>query len=61
MTDYIHARLKVRAGGLVAPEYRVPMMIPGVLLMPIGLFWYGWAAERQAFWLAVDVGAGVLV
>ncbi|MCJ1403418.1 hypothetical protein MMC11_006641 [Xylographa trunciseda] len=59
ITDRVWAALKRRAGGITAPEYRVPMMIPGSLLIPIGLFWYGWAAESRVFWLVTDIGAAI--
>ena len=35
------------------------MLIPGSLLIPIGLFWYGWAGESRAYWPVTDVGVGV--
>jgi MFS family permease len=38
------------------PEYRIPYLLSGILLMPVGLFWYGWSAERKLHWLMVDVG-----
>ncbi|KAI8635403.1 major facilitator superfamily domain-containing protein [Xylariaceae sp. FL1651] len=41
------------------PEYRAPYMVPGVLLMPAGLFWYGWSAQYHYHWAVVDVGAAV--
>ena len=59
ITDKIWRHLKQKAGGKTAPEYRVPLMIPGIILIPAGLFWYGWAAETKAPWAVVDVGAGV--
>lgn len=59
VTDGIWARLKKKAGGVTAPEYRVPMMIPGSLPIPIGLFWYGWAGELKAYWLITDIGVGI--
>ena len=57
--DRIYARLKQKAEGAVVPEYRVPLMIPGTLLIPIGLFWYGWAGEAKSYWLLTDVGVGI--
>ncbi|KAI3323361.1 MFS general substrate transporter [Xylariaceae sp. AK1471] len=41
------------------PEYRVPYMVPGILLMPAGLFWYGWSAQYHYHWIVVDIGAAV--
>lgn len=58
-TDAIYRRLKRRAGGIVVPEYRVPLMLPGAVLVPVGLIWYGWAAQSRAHWIVTDIGAGV--
>lgn len=41
------------------PEYRAPYMVPGLLLVAIGAFWYGWCAEYGVHWAVVDVGVGV--
>ena len=35
-------------------------MIPGALSIPIGRFWYGWAAETRVHWIVPDIGASVL-
>jgi MFS family permease len=32
------------------PEYRLPLMIVAHLLIPIGLFWYGWSADKHTHW-----------
>ena len=56
LTDLIWHRLQRKAGGATAPEYRVPLMVPGAVLIPLGLFWYGWAAEYRLHWLVPDVG-----
>lgn len=42
-----------------APEYRVPLMAPGAILIPLGLFIYGWTAERQLFWVVPDIGIAI--
>ncbi|KAI0148034.1 MFS general substrate transporter [Hypoxylon sp. NC0597] len=59
VTDRVWQRLKARAKGETQPEYRVPLMIPGAILIPIGLFWYGWAAEARAFWILTDIGIAI--
>lgn len=56
--DWVYNHL-VKKYGSGRPEFRVPYMIPGTILMPAGLFWYGWSAERRLSWGLVDVGAGV--
>jgi MFS family permease len=55
-TDCVWARLKERNAGETRPEYQVPMMLPGVILIPIRLLWYGWAAERRLHWIVPDIG-----
>jgi multidrug resistance protein len=60
LMDYIYNRMKHRADGVSIPEFRVPLMIPGAILTPVGLFIYGWAAERHVHWIVVDVGAAML-
>lgn len=60
--DWVFAKLKASSpDGSTSPEFRVPCLIPPVILMPIGLFWYGWAAEVGAHWAVVDVGVAVFV
>ena len=59
LTDRLWAHLSRKAGGATAPEYRVPLMVPGAVLIPICLFWYGWAAEARVHWNITDVGAGI--
>ncbi|KAH8591091.1 major facilitator superfamily domain-containing protein [Bisporella sp. PMI_857] len=58
--DYVYARLKARSSTSVAtPEFRVPLMIPGAFLVPIGLLIYGWSAERLVFWFWPDLGIAI--
>ncbi len=60
LMDALWARLKTRAGDdETAPEYRVPLMVPGAVLIPLGLLLYGWSAERQSHWIVPDIGIGV--
>jgi multidrug resistance protein len=42
--------------GEMKPEYRLPPLIPGSLLIPIGLFWYGWTAEKGVHWILPILG-----
>jgi len=38
------------------PEYRLPLVLPFSLLIPIGLFIYGWSAEHQVHWSVPNLG-----
>ncbi|KAI1763196.1 putative florfenicol exporter [Hypoxylon sp. FL1150] len=57
--DVIYRRLRDRSNnkGEGQPEFRVPYMIPGVIFIPAGLFWYGWSAQHRITWVMVDLGA----
>lgn len=39
------------------PEYRLPLCVPFSLLVPIGLFTYGWSAQTQTHWIVPNIGA----
>ncbi|KAM3085974.1 hypothetical protein ACMFMG_003024 [Clarireedia jacksonii] len=41
---------------------RIPhaIMIPGAILTPLGLFIYGWAAQKHTHWIVVDIGGFVM-
>lgn len=47
---------KLSNGGEIKPEYRLFPLIPGSLFVPIGLFWYGWSAQAQIFWIMPIIG-----
>jgi len=59
VTDRVWQYLKARKQGETQPEYRVPLMIPGAIIIPIGLFWYGWTAQEHTFWLLPDIGIAI--
>lgn len=58
LQDRIYARLKKRYDVSVGrPEFRIPMMLPGAILIPMGLVTYGWTAEYRTHWIGPDIGA----
>jgi hypothetical protein len=38
------------------PEDRLPLLIPGVFCVPVGLFIYGWTAKYHIFWFVPIFG-----
>ncbi|EOD48443.1 mfs multidrug transporter [Neofusicoccum parvum] len=44
------------AKGHFTPEHRLPLMFPGAIAMPIGLFWYGWSVEKHTHWIVPIIG-----
>ena len=57
-------RRMAKSGDMKA-EYRLPPLIMGVVLLTIGLLWYGWTAHFRVMWIVpiigmVVIGAGVI-
>lgn len=42
------------------PEYRLPLIIPFSLLIPIGLFTYGWSAHFTVHWIVPNIGVAIM-
>ncbi|KAI4194833.1 MAG: hypothetical protein LQ350_007546 [Teloschistes chrysophthalmus] len=57
-SDRIVRYLSKKNKGEMKPEYRLPPMIPGAFIVPIGLFIYGWTAEKHTHWIAPIIGTG---
>lgn len=59
LNDALYRRLKARNNGVGKPEFRVPLMVPASLLVPVGLFWYGWSAQHRLHWIMPNIGAAI--
>ena len=59
VNDYLYARLKLRNNGVGRPEFRAPMIIPGAILVPAGIFIFGWSAEYHTHWIVPNIGAAL--
>lgn len=44
--------------GEMKPEYRLPPMVPGAFIIPVGLFLYGWTAAKHIHWIVPIIGTG---
>ncbi|KAJ9637483.1 hypothetical protein H2204_004907 [Knufia peltigerae] len=56
LSDRVVQRLSIASQGEMKPEYRLPPLIPGSLLIPIGLIWYGWSADKHIHWIMPIIG-----
>jgi hypothetical protein len=56
-SDKILKRLAAKSG-VTKPEYRLPPMIVGGCLIPIGCFLYGWSANFGVQWMVPIIGNG---
>ena len=60
LIDRVYKYLKeTRGKGTGQPEYRLPLLLPGALMVPIGLVWYGWSAQKHLQWVMPDIGAAI--
>lgn len=57
--DRIYKSLKKKNGDVGRSEFRVPLMFPGAVMVPIGLLIYGWSAQEKVFWLVPNIGAAI--
>ncbi|MCJ1282612.1 hypothetical protein MMC26_001937 [Xylographa opegraphella] len=60
LNDAIYKRLKEKSeSGLGQPEFRLPLMIPGGILLRLGLLWYGWSAQAHVHWIMPNIGIAI--
>ncbi|KAH8889096.1 MFS general substrate transporter [Thozetella sp. PMI_491] len=59
-SDWLIRRLAARNGGTSKPEHRLPTLLIASVLVPAGLFWYGWSAKAKAHWIVPIIGTGVV-
>lgn len=61
MRRRLMARHERRTGeaGLSEPEYQLPPAILGGILIPIGIFWFGWTIRSDVHWLVPVVGSSL--
>ncbi len=58
---YVHlVRRREATGGEpggAEPEFRLPPAIAGAVLIPIGLFWFGWTTYSSVHWVVPIIGS----
>ncbi|PBP21624.1 MFS general substrate transporter [Diplocarpon rosae] len=57
---------KLQKHGRVIPEERLPPMILGSIILPIGLFWFAWTSSPNITWVpqaiaGIPIGWGILM
>jgi len=54
LLDYFYRTLTARNGGVGRPEFRLVLMVPASIFLPVGLLLYGWGTKTH--WIVVDLG-----
>ncbi|EOO01803.1 putative fluconazole resistance protein 1 protein [Phaeoacremonium minimum UCRPA7] len=49
----------IEKNGKSEPEFRLPSVIAGSILVPIGMFWFGWTTYRSIHWIVPIIGSAV--
>jgi len=57
--DRIYKKLKARNNEVGCSEFRVPLMFPGAVMIPIGLVMYGWSAQYRTHWIMPNIGTAI--
>ncbi|KAM0249564.1 hypothetical protein ACHAQJ_008993 [Trichoderma viride] len=58
--DRIYRSLKTKNNGIGRPEFRMPTMFIGSIMVSIGLFWYGWSVQARLHWIMPNIGVAIL-
>ncbi|KAF9042749.1 MFS polyamine transporter [Hymenopellis radicata] len=58
--DKIYMYLKKKNNGVGRPEFRVPAMVPGSVIFPIGMLISGWCADQGVHWIGTDIGLALV-
>lgn len=59
LNDRVYRTLKHKNNAVGKPEFRIPLMVPGAVLVPTGLFIYAWTAERRTHWIGPNIGVAI--
>lgn len=51
LADRYYKAATAKNGGQSNPEFRLPVLIIGACIVPVGLFWYGWSARPSVHWI----------
>ena len=56
-TRTIFARSTRANNGIVIPEQRLPLMIAGGCILPVGLFIFAWTSDPRIHWIGMVIGS----
>lgn len=57
INDRVYGFLKAKNGGVGRPEFRVPGMVIGTMLAPVGLLCWGWSGQANLHWIVPNIGS----
>lgn len=54
-----YMKMTAANNGVALPEYRLPPLFLGGFMIAVGLFWYGWSAEKVLHWIMPLIGTAI--
>lgn len=51
LADKYYKKLCEENGGQGRPDFGLPVLILGALVVSVGLLWYGWSARSSIHWI----------
>ncbi|KAH0526658.1 hypothetical protein TsFJ059_009955 [Trichoderma semiorbis] len=57
--DRIYRHLKTKNNDIGRPEFRMPTMFIGSIMVSVGLFWYGWSVQARLHWIMPNIGVAI--
>lgn len=54
--NYFYLEPDIKAHGLRVQEHRLVPALFAVMLLPAGLFWFGWTSEKSIHWIVPTIG-----
>lgn len=51
LADRYYKYLCEKNDGQSRPEFRLPALVVGASIVPVGLIWYGWSARSNIHWI----------
>jgi len=55
LNGWIYTKPKAHNGGRGQPEFRIPAIFMGTLLVSIGLIWWGWSGQARMHWIMPNI------
>lgn len=59
-SDGYVSRMKAKHQGEGKPEHRLPPLLLGATMIPIGFAWYGWSVQQHTHWMVPILGSALV-
>jgi len=57
---YYHMEARIKRNGMVSPEERLVPALFASILMPVGMFIYGWTSRDDIHWIVPSIGVAIV-